>query len=172
MSGMMYGCEIMSISDKQIEMFGTAHRFVARRIQHLSEKSPSVICLASLGWWTLESYIDKRKLMYLRKLLDHQTPDLYRTMVIHKWWEIYHHVGKIPFPVCQRHGLLHVDEVITWLCPTRTEWNTLVNNVISYREFCRWRSLCLMYKRLDMFLSVVPKPQLCIWPVVGGSKKY
>ena len=63
--GMMYGCEIMSISDKQVEMFETAHRFVARRIQHLLEKNPSVICLASLGWWTLESYIDKRKLNYV-----------------------------------------------------------------------------------------------------------
>ena len=63
------------------------------------------------------------------------------------------------------------DNVITLLCegvvPTRSEWNTLVNNVFNYTEFCRWRSLCLMYKRLDMFLSVVTKPQLCIWWLIA-----
>ena len=162
----MYGCEIMPISDKQIEMFETAHRFVARRIQHLSEKSPTVICLASLGWWTLESYIDKENLCTFASYWITK-PQIY----IVQWKFITMFQKALPYSpvvqiynVCQKHGLL--DKVITWLCewvvPTRSEWNTLVNNVINYREFCRWRSLCLMYKRLDLFLSVVTKPQLCI----------
>ena len=80
-----------------------------------------VICLAS-GQWKV-SYI-KEKLCTFANYYWITKPH----------GEIPHHVGKKPFLVCQRHGLL--DEVITWLCervvPTRSEWNrpTLVNNVI------------------------------------------
>ena len=81
-AGMLYGCEVMVMGEKVLEMFEKAHRHVARRIKILPVQCSNVLCLAGLGWWTIQSYIDKRKLMYLRKLLDPNSPWIYRSVVI------------------------------------------------------------------------------------------
>ena len=160
-----------------MEKFETFHRYVARRIQCLPERCANVRSLSGLGWWTLASYMDKRKLMFLRQLLDHTSPEYYRGIGIHKFCELFSNVRSKSFPspvhimytACVKYGLL--DSVMQWLqtgiVDSKAKWKNTVNKAIGYYEYCTWRAECMLYKRMDTFKCVVPEPSLCIWWLIA-----
>ena len=87
-SSMCYGCEVMSISDKNMELLESFHRNVAKRIQWLPDKCNSLMCLAGLGWWSLSAYMDIRRLLFLHSVLS-KSPMFYKRAVIKKLYQLH-----------------------------------------------------------------------------------
>ena len=178
-SSVCYGCEVMSVASRDMEKFETFHRYVARRIQCLPERCASVMSLSGLGWWTLASHMDKRKLMFLRQLLDHTSPKCYRGIVIYKFCELFSKVRSKSFnsPVysmyaaCVKYGLL--DSVMQWLqtgiVDSKAKWKNTVNQFLDIMNIVHGELSAeyMMYKRMDTFKCVVPEPSLCIWWLIA-----
>ena len=167
-SSMCHGCEVMSVASRDMEKFETFHHYVARRIQYLPERCATLMSLSGLGWWTLASYMDKRKLMFLPDLLDNTSPECYRGIVIHKFCELFSNVRSKSYPspvysmyaACVKYGLL--DSVMQWLqtgiVDGKSKCKNTVNQAIGYYEYCTWRAERMMYVWILLkvwFLSLV-----------------
>ena len=85
---LLFGCEVIVMSDGDRNKLDVFHPSVARRIQGLSEKTPNVICMAQLGWLSLSATIDIKCLMFLRTLLMGATPSICRSISFSRWTEI------------------------------------------------------------------------------------
>ena len=65
----LYGCELWSnITSREIHMLEVTLRFCAKYMQHFIKRSKTDIVLACLGITDTLSEIDKRKLLFLRRL--------------------------------------------------------------------------------------------------------
>ena len=81
----IYGCEVIAFSDSDKDKLEIFHRFVAKPIQGLSEKTANVMCTAQLGWFSMSAEIEIWCLIFLRTLFDTATPDIYRSIAIQSW---------------------------------------------------------------------------------------
>ena len=100
---MTYGCEIIDYSETNIADMEKAHRQAARRIQNIPKCTPNPATIEGLGWWPIEAIIDRKKLVFARKILS-GVSNIYKTLVIflhtviqiqpffatHRWADIRH----------------------------------------------------------------------------------
>jgi exonuclease III len=65
----LFGCELWGyMSETERTMLERMQRFCSKIIQQLNRRTRSDICCSLLGLWSAESYIDKAKLSFLRRL--------------------------------------------------------------------------------------------------------
>ena len=78
---MTYGLEVRAISDTRVMEFENVHRKLVKAAQHLLINTPSPATLATLGWTSLESYLDMKKILFLWKIFQFPVSDIYRRIV-------------------------------------------------------------------------------------------
>ena len=65
---LLYGCEVWSMSEQSVLMMEQAHVWAARALQSLPNHSSCLAVTASLGWLSIESHIDIKRLCYVHRL--------------------------------------------------------------------------------------------------------
>ena len=78
---MTYGLEIIKLSPKATESLEVAHTSVARQIQGLPKQSANV-CIGALGWWSLETYMDMVKIMFLWRIMNLSACSIYKKVLL------------------------------------------------------------------------------------------
>ena len=63
----LYGCELWELTQTDKQMLERTHRFNAKSIQGFSRQTRTDICLGLLGWTSIESLIDIKKLQFLAR---------------------------------------------------------------------------------------------------------
>ena len=132
MPTVIYGCEVIAFSDSDKDKLEIFHRFVAKHIQGLSEKTANVMCTAQLGWFSLSAAIEIRCLIFLRTLFDTATPDIYRSIAIQSWIKLSNGITSLDrsspmqqmYKVCIKYCL--ANKVSNWLndgsVPSKARW--------------------------------------------------
>jgi hypothetical protein len=65
----LYGAEVWyKLTKQDVTKFEIAHRFCLKRVQSLPKRSRSVIVHSMVKIWSIESYIDNKKLLFLGRL--------------------------------------------------------------------------------------------------------
>ena len=65
----LFGCELMTFSTRNgINMLEITYRFCVKYMQRIYKRTKTNICLASLGATHIEGFIEKAKLIFLRRL--------------------------------------------------------------------------------------------------------
>ncbi len=65
----LFGSELWnSLSKTELHQLEVAHRFAAKVILDLPKLTRSDICLALIGWGSMTSIIDSRKLLFLGRM--------------------------------------------------------------------------------------------------------
>jgi len=62
---MLYGCEILALSDAAIEKLEKQHRVFAKRIQSLPRNAPNITCLQTLGWPSIRAYVMQKVVTFI-----------------------------------------------------------------------------------------------------------
>ena len=89
-----YSCELWTaLSKEDLNKIEYIQRHFSRITQGFSKYSPSLSCLANLGLWTMEGYIDKCRLLFLGRL--HRADQNSTHSKVHRiyfncwcWWEV------------------------------------------------------------------------------------
>ena len=77
---MLYGCELWRLSGKEIKRLEKTHNMMVRIMQGLMPGSSGYACRGMLGMWDILSEIDKRKLFFLRMLINSSGTPVYKVM--------------------------------------------------------------------------------------------
>ena len=81
----LFGCELMDdLTTTEVNMLETTYIFCLKYMTNLSKRTKTNICLASLGVKSVECTIDKRKLLFLRRLCITPYTTSVKTLCIHR----------------------------------------------------------------------------------------
>ena len=76
------GCEVRFFSPQELTEYEKCHRSVAKNIQCLPKNCPDAFCLATMGLSSVQSYIEKLKLLFVWRILSLPPTSIYRKVFI------------------------------------------------------------------------------------------
>jgi hypothetical protein len=170
--GMLHGTEVMCIPGSDMDKFEVEHRKFGKRIQGLPVSTSNPASYAALGWWSIQAYVDRQKMMLLHGILSVKTSCIYKQVAIARLTEVtlaQSRIYKGPiadmFYTCKKYNLQEhiIDLLETGEKITKSEWKKLVIYAITYKEFYAWKTTCLMYKKLNIYRLVITNIQPSIW---------
>ncbi len=82
LSGMMYGLNVSNISPNSLKCLENTHWEMAKVIQGLSQSTPNPAVLPAIGWYSIESWIGKARIVFLLQTLLLQPVNMYKRVAI------------------------------------------------------------------------------------------
>ena len=157
---MLYGAEVLCLSQSAIDRLEVQHRKFAKRLQRLPEKTANPLAYSTLGWESIQSYIAKQSLQFMQNIYHLHTSSVYKNMFIDRIVDILMHdqesstspCSPIKWFImcCARYGLLDQirDMLITGVAQPKAQWKSDVKRAVGQHEkfFIRAERLC--YKKL------------------------
>ena len=64
----LYGCQLWCLQKSEYLMLERAQRFILKSIQGFHKRTRTDMCTGLLGWWSIEAYIDTKKLLFFGRL--------------------------------------------------------------------------------------------------------
>ena len=175
---MTYGLEVRAISDTRVMEFENVHRKLAKAAQHLPINTPSPAPLATLGWTSLESYLDMKKILFLWKIFQFPVSNIYRrivtkmlqnNLIMGSLWnsELRDSPVNDMFKAVCKHGmenLIRKYVIRGELDKLGTNMNkNMVKQIIWEHESNRWKATCLMYPELRVYNDNIKKIEMHPW---------
>ena len=142
-------------------------------ISRFVRKTANVMRTAQLGWFSMSSATEIRCLIFMRTLFDTATPDIYRSIAIQSWIKLSNGVTSLDrsspmqqmYKVCIKYCLANT--VSNWLndgcVPSKARWKNYILNIVYTSEISRWKCLCILFNRTDIFASVITNIGVCFW---------
>ncbi len=93
---MLYGVEVLALSNKAIDKLEQQHRSFGKRIQWLPDCTPNPLAYSSLGWTSLYEYISKRTLEFIYNIGHLECDRLYKIIWINKLTDITNEISTKP----------------------------------------------------------------------------
>ena len=170
---MLYGIEVWGISDSSLGKFEVAHRQMAKNVQGLPSNVAGVGCLAPLGWVMIESWVDRRRLLFLWNVLNLPGDNIcrqccvYRLNEIWSWSKMCSPAGPvyILYETCRKYGLESElwEMVRTGVQMTKNEWKTQCSTRIMEREQELWWCSIHLFNSLSVYREVFTGVKRCQW---------
>ena len=179
---MTHGLEATCLSDKAVTMLEQAHGQMAKGIQGLPPQTPNSICIASLGWVSMEAIIDKLRLLFLWRILLMSTTCIYKQVAIERIHHYFYEAAELESssrsPLLKMIQTYRKYDLLALLMQSLTsgsymtigQFRKLVIEKINRLDNLRFSMTCMTYKYVEEFSNCVPK--LAMWPWwVFGSKR-
>ena len=169
---LLFGCEIKFFDKKELHELEKAHRGIAKQIQGLPQNTQDPVCLSTLGWMKVQTYIDKSKLLFMYRILCLPPCSIFRCIYVLCFFQILYsdlYVDVSPvaqvIDVCKRYGILDqiVSIILSGAMPTKRLWKRMVENKVWDLEFKRWRQELKLYRNLLLFRTVILRIEMCVW---------
>jgi hypothetical protein len=166
-----YGIAVADVPEGAIDSLEQHHGSVAKRFQGMSSQTANSACLATLGWWSMEAYVDYLMLIFLWKLLVLPTKCIYKQVIISRLW--YHlfrtdglHMGPVHtmIKVFTKYEVMNILQSAllsgTFMCMSR--FKNCIKCKINRSEEVRFRITCELYKSLVNYKECIT--QIKVWP--------
>ena len=169
---LLYGCEIMKISQGSLTKLEDFHIQAAKGFQGLPDHAINCGSLATIGWLSISCIIDRMKLLFLWRLLMLPMDNIYKQVVVRRVISILHisqvdHVGPTAsiLDLCRKYSLLDVvvECIESGEYLTLPEWKKIVHNVTLDYDVKRWKCTAYMCRSLSMFKKEIVMFQISPW---------
>ena len=158
---MLYGCELWSnLTKTEVDILNRTHRFASKRIQGLGPRTKSEATIGSIGLWSIEGYVNKRKLLFFGNLCRAESTSLHKHVLLQRLFSFLYGcaqkaLGFIPdiYRLLIQYDLVHwIDEfLLHQQFPSKLHWKKIVIEKIEEAEANAWR------------LGISSKPELEIY---------
>ncbi len=174
MSTMAYGLEVFPLTTPAMQMLEQAHSSMAKQIQGQSQQTANLTAPATLGWHSVETYLDYTKLMFLWRLLLLPMCNVYKAVtMIRLCYHMYNtapsyvHNGPLNdiLNVYRKYSLdANLDECLKTgtIIPIR-EFKSLARKRIADYEIECFKITCLLYRSLDLYRNCISKIEMWPW---------
>ena len=169
---LMHGMEIAELTPDCVSALEQAHGSAAKVIQGLPQQAANGACLASLGWCSLETYLDKLKMTFLWRLLVLPMSSIYKQLVlIRLCYHIYYagwgkHLGPVQsmLDTFAKYDLTHmvIDGIESGTYMPIAMFKRLIASKVNESEQKRFKVTCLLYQTLDLYSKCIF--EISIWP--------
>ena len=170
---MLYGYDVTPINSSGITLFENAHRKNSKLVQGLALDVPNPTPLANMGWISIDSYIAMIKMLFLMRTLCLPLGNLYREFVIrilkmiidNQYVSLVSPISSM-YEATKRIGIdVKIEQCLREGCNfgTYTEWKHLVKYEIKRLENAKWKSSCILYGQLSMYLVTVQNISIHVW---------
>ncbi|VDI63094.1 Hypothetical predicted protein [Mytilus galloprovincialis] len=144
----LYGCELWNnLTQTELTMLERSHRFVCKIIQGLPKRTRSDKCTSLLGWFSVESIINRCKLLFFGRLCRLKSSALPKRIMISRLMEFKHkcvpeQLGFIPdiYKAAEKYNITDyiVNFANTGSFPSKKLWSVIVNQNINASEETWW----------------------------------
>ncbi len=168
-----YGLEVWGVAQEGFVQMEHFHNTAGKTIQGLPTQTPNPACHATLGWKSIEMYVDIARLMFLWKIMMLPATNLYNRLMIKRLCKLrfgdYLSDPEGPiaclYGTAIKYGLVECVHVMldSGIVYPRCKWTTQVNAAVLERQASSWVAKCMMYKSLGTFQYLVPKIAMLAW---------
>ena len=177
---MLYGLEVIHLSENMVRSLEDAHRQHSKVVQGLPANIPRPASLASLGLLSNESYIDMYKMLFMWKILCLRSTNIYRRVLLYLL-EVYLNVSQSPkmigpvISMLQCIGKYKLKDVLQQHLRQGSFgeiscWKTFTKKIIWENERFKWKASCMLYKELDIYLESIKDIKMSCWWTVARYK--
>ena len=133
---LMYGMEVMNVSEKSLEALELFHINMSKHIQGLPKQCANAGSISTVGWKKLEIHIDFIRLLFLWRILMLPMQCIYKEIFIKRFVLInmscIEHFGPTAtlIATCKKYDLLDIvaEAIETGVYMSMQEWKALVKN--------------------------------------------
>jgi hypothetical protein len=79
---MLHAVECIPLSREQTARLERAHRGMSKQLQGLPKATPNAALLAQVGWISVESYINRKSMLYLHNVLQLSISSVYKELLV------------------------------------------------------------------------------------------
>ena len=159
----LYGAEIWgSLKCNDVEILERVQRHFSRFVQRLDRKSPCEATDSTLGLFSVESYIDKCKLLFVGRLCLADISHFHKQIFCLQFAEYQYNtatVGGITGSILNctdKYGLMNY--INQYLCtgqfPTKHQWKSIVSNAIKQHQESKWHDSIALRPELHRFSTI------------------
>ena len=111
---LMYGTDVMNLDDNTLAEMESFQFECAKLIQGIPKNSANVGGIVTLGWSTAQAKINTKVLQFLWRILLLPHSDIYKVVLINRFYEAYRCKGNISGPVanmvnlCKRYNVMGI----------------------------------------------------------------
>jgi exonuclease III len=153
---MMYGIEVLCLSDNAMEILEQQHRNFGKRIQCLPETTSNPAAYSLLGWKSLQAFTDLSILTFFYKILTMKSTCIYKKLILRIIVDIRmsgsNRYGPTAYFVklCAKYDLLqHIWDVIdSGTTMLLSQWKTMCKLAVDKMEQDIQNIKCLMFEKL------------------------
>ena len=145
----LYGCELWSsLTQSETEMLERSHKFACKTLQGLPKRTRSDKCTSLLGWFSIECYIDKCKLLFFGRICRLKSNALPRRIMVTRLFEFKYRctktqLGFIPDVYRLAHKYDMTEHLVTFMdsgkFPSKKAWSAIVRDQIKRFEAIKRR---------------------------------
>ena len=171
-SKLLYGCEVMNISENSLDKLEHFHVNSSKNLQGLPDPATNCGSLATIGWQSLNSIIDKMQLLFLWRILMLPMSNIYKVVLINIILNfVYSKRTLIGSPTimildkCKKYNLF--DIVIKCIGSgdylSISEWKKLVNRNVNMYDTKSIKATCYLNKSLLYLNKNFKSMQMSPW---------
>ena len=146
----LYGCELWGkISSTELMMLERAHHRICKNIQGLPRKTRTDMCLSLIGWFSIESYISEKKLLFFGKICRLPSQAASYRIFIRRLNDFKYNDGSHPnigflcdiVEILQKYKLSdYLDNFIqNATFPQKSQWKRIIKTAFSDIEILNWK---------------------------------
>ncbi|CAC5363156.1 unnamed protein product [Mytilus coruscus] len=143
----LYGCELWNnLTQTELTMLERSHRFVCKIVQGLPKRTRSDNCTSLLGWFSVETIINRCKLLFFGRLCRLKSSSLPKRIMISRLMEFKHkcvpeQLGFIPdiYKAVEKYNMTDYIVMLQILVLShKKNWSVIVNWNIEANEETWW----------------------------------
>ena len=168
-----YGLDVTPITAHDLDELDKNHRMNAKCIQSLPQNTPNAASLACLGWTTLRSYVALLKLNFMFRVLSLPANNIYRNVME---FMLRRYIGGVlpessssptasMLKVAVEYGIREklMNGLVTSDYGNVNENKKFIKRIVKEKEFACWRSTCLLYDSLKLYMSITSTISMNAW---------
>jgi hypothetical protein len=168
---MTYGLELLRMTPGGMANLETAHSSVAKQIQGIPKQSAN-ICIATMGWRSLEAYIDLSKLLFIWRIMLLRSECIYKSVAIRR---ISHHIYKARgshrgptkciIDIFRKYDMFEslYRAFVTGTYMGLDTFKLLAKKAISKHEYQCFVATCLLYRSIPHIIDVALSISMWFW---------
>ena len=177
-----YGCEIWVLRGDEIEMLRKFQRMVGRRCQRFPQRSPNYSAYSSMGWLSIDRYIQGKKLMFLRTILELEDDAICKRLLYERSLEYANQRAKAStnehdspiYDLLNTSADIGLYEVCMNMIRnehhyTKQEWKVIVWEKIWKMEDKDCNRMYIDGRDTPMLFKVLSKPYYLIWWIISDQ---
>ncbi len=154
---LLYGCEVLNLSPQTIDDLENFHVKAAKIFQCLPDCASNCGSLRTIGWPSLNAYIDMARLLFLWKILILPISNVYKMITIgiivsisNGFSNLMSSPTTVIIDTCRKYDLFDIvmNSITSGEYSTMTEWKKLIKDKIINYDLKRFKVNCTLNRSL------------------------
>ena len=152
---LVYGLDVLQIESHDVDVLESCHFNASKIFQQLPQQTAGIGSTSTIGWNSIESYIDIMRIMFLWRILLLPTKCIYKTVLLLRIQNYFvtnkPHLGPTwkALNTCRKYNLLNavIDAVTAGVYISSKVWKSIVNKTVLEYYVKRWK---IIYQLINL----------------------